>query len=337
VIASGGMRALAAARVFAAVVQILITAGLLFAPSMTVPALALLAANVLELLCLPLIARRHDPGLPWFPPGGLERSAFREAVRDAAAALVLYGGVVIAGRLDVFLVSRVAPLGVVAAYAIALRAVEQSFVLAKQTSGALLPKLGAVATRSEATELGTGVLGALVGAGMCALVMDGGALLRAWTGGVVAIDSFGLPLALLACAAVVAAGHEVACSGLTLGGRTAWSGATPLIAGSVINVALGLTFSDRYGVVAIAGATVFGNLVTFAWVWARARRMLAWTGTRVVRSLLPGGVAIVSALFVGGALSDLAGSGPFVSLGVCALVTACGVSAGGIVAWRRHA
>lgn len=335
-LARGGARPVAAARALGAMVQVALTGGLLLAPSLIVPALALLFGNMLELALVWHAARARDPGLPLLPRGRLSRGALLRVARDGGAALALHGAVVIAGRVDIFLVAGIAPLGVVAGYAIALRAVEQSFVLAKQTSSALLPGLGDPRTRAGTTRLGTGVLGALVGAGMVALVVDGPPLLEAWAGGAVGQETLFVPLALLAAGALLASLHEVACSGLTLVGRSAWAGATPIVVGSLINLGLGLSLAPRLGVVAIAGATVIGNAITFGWVWARARILLGWSTREVLRSFAPLGVALTVAAPVAFGLRDAAMSGAFQSLGVCALATGAGALAGGALTWHRQ-
>ena len=82
----------------------------------------------------------------------------RRAFADGSAGLAIAFAGTLAVRIDLLVLVRHAPLAAVATYGIALRAVDQSYLLAKQTSSALLPRLGARAERSEMVTLGTACL-----------------------------------------------------------------------------------------------------------------------------------------------------------------------------------
>lgn len=343
VVVRGGMQALARARALGAFLQVIVTAaGLSLTSSLLAPALGmLLGLSVEGILTLraALAIDRELPRRPLLPTSGAE---LWSALRDGSASLAINLAGAAAVRIDVFILAQVAPLAVVAAYGVASRAVDQSYVLAKQASAALLPRLGDPRQRGRATELGTAVLGGLGASGLIALALCGTPLLVAWAGPVAASPPASIALSLLAAAAVVMASVEVASSTLTLGGRTAWSAAVPIVLGATVKVIVSVAGASSFGVWAIAGGTVIGNLLLAALMWRGARSLLGWSAGKLARSLAPVASTAAAALAGGAALSTFASGGPWKSLAACVLTSALGCAAAvvtslGLRGVRAHA
>lgn len=302
----GGIAGLARARALASIAQVGVTAaGLRLAPTLLAPACGLLASALIETAMTARLARSIDPDLPLGPRLPASRRELLSVLRDGAATLALNLALMAGTRADLLILSRVGSLSVVAAYSVAARAVEQSFTLAKQTSTALVPRLGDPAARGHAVLMGTGMLGALVASGMAALVTHGQALLALWAGPVARDPIAGRALALLGLAAALASVCELPASALTLGGRTAWAGAIPLGIGCLANLAISLVGAPHCGVWAVAGGTVAGNLLGGTLAWICARRLLGWSAGTVGRAVLPAAVAGATSLGAGAALGHL--------------------------------
>jgi O-antigen/teichoic acid export membrane protein len=328
VVVRGGMPALARARALGALLQVGVTAGgLALTSSLLAPALGMLLGLSVEgalTLRAALAIDRELPRRPVLPASGAE---LWTALRDGSASLAINLAGAAAVRIDVFILARVSPLAIVAAYGVASRAVDQSYVLAKQASAALLPRLGDPRQRGHATELGTAVLGGLGASGLVALALCGTPLLVAWAGPVAAAPSAKIALALLASAAVVMASVEVASSTVTLGARTAWSAAVPIVLGATVNVVISVAGASSFGVWAVAGGTLIGNTLLALLMWRGARSLLGWSVPRVAKALAPVAAAGLSALAFGAALAPFASGGPLSSLAACALTSAVGCSA----------
>ena len=334
VLIRGGLAALARARVAAAATQVAALFGLLWwSPSLTAPAAAVCAGVALELVLTARAGRRLDPALPLWPARAHLKGA-RAALREGAAALVINTSVAAGLRLDVFLLSRFAPLATVAAYGIASRAVEQCLVLAKQTSTALLHRLVEARERDQALTAGTAILGALVASGMPALALDGGPLLAAWAGPAASGGAVALALWLLGGAAVINAAVELPSAAITVGGRSAWDTARIIAFGCALNVALSVAGVPRFGVWAVAGGTVLGNATIAVLIWRRALRSFSWSAGQMGRALLPLGAAGATSLCAGFALRNGAAAGPLASFAACAATTALGCAAAALTVLR---
>jgi O-antigen/teichoic acid export membrane protein len=334
-LARGGVGALARARSAASAAQVLITwVGLVHYPSVLAPAAGLLAAALIETGLTVRAARALDPELPLLPVAPRDAAELRAALHDGSASMAINLGALLALRFDVVILSRVCPLAVVAAYGVGSRAVDQSFTIAKQVSAALLPRLGDPKARESAVRLGTALLGGLVASGMAALSVGGQGLRVAWAGPVAAQPETAFTLALLATAAVIAAGHEVASAALMLGSRTPWSSAGPIITGYAINVAISLAFAQRFGVWAVAGGTVIGNALTSVLLWGRARKLLAWSMGAVAGALAPAAAAGSVSAAAAWALTHFGPAGVVASLATCIATTALGCGAAALVARR---
>lgn len=293
VIVRGGMRGLAKARALASLAQVTVAGvGLGLSPSLVAPALGLLVGNLFETFAVLALARTIDPRVGVLPERATGDEA-RRAFVDGSAALAIAFATTLAVRIDLLVLVRHAPLVAVAAYGIALRAVDQSYLLAKQTSSALLPRLGARGERTEVVTLGTACLGALVASGMVSLALPGRVLLEAWAGGLEGGADLALPLVVLGSAAIVTSLHEMASVSLTFAGRSAWTGARPIVAGALVNAAISLLGAPRFGVVAVAGSTLIGAAVTAIGAWSAARRDLEWSWSEVGRAMLPALAALL--------------------------------------------
>jgi len=74
---------------------------------------------------------------------GLPSAEYRPEIRRVATAgLIGNLAVILAVRLDIVVLERVADLATIGAYSVAQRIVDQSFTLVKQVSSALVPRLG---------------------------------------------------------------------------------------------------------------------------------------------------------------------------------------------------
>ncbi len=318
VFARGGIRYVANARTTASVLQVLaIIVGFPFYRSLLVPAGALLLAYTTELLMVVRAARILDPAIPLRPHLPADRAEARHAFRDGAAQLAVNLSVVTALRVDLFVLVRVAPLAVVAAYGVAGRAVDMSYLIAKQATIALMPRLGDPERRARAVRIGTGVFGGVIFSGMAALALDGQHLLIGWVGDVVAGPTPALVLALLATAAVIMSTYEVASSMVMLTATTGWSCAIPIVIGSGLNLAISIAGAPHYGIWAVAGSTIIGNTVTFVLMWWTARQLLEWRFWKVLAALSPGLCAGAAAGGVGYAIRAFGSSGLVASLIAC--------------------
>lgn len=331
----GGVRPVARARTVGAVAQVAITAGVLAVwPSLVAPALALLVSSLLETALVIYAAKVLDPALPIGPARPPSLRAFGALLGEGGASLAVNVGGLLALRADIALLAGVSPLATVAAYGVASRVVDQSFTLAKQTSTALLPRLSDPKAREHAARLGTALLGGLVASGMASIVLLGDPALVAWAGPVAASPEVSIAVGLLGAASVIAAGHEVVASTLTLGAKSAWTAATPLVLGYAVNVVFSFVLVSSLGVWAVAGGTLLGNALTSVLLWSRAAHLLGWDLRAVVRTLAPvvagGAAALGAGLLVGHTLGDGLAS----SLAGCAATTGLGLSATALLARR---
>ena len=326
----GGMRDLAVARALASAAQLAVTIAVVMQwRSLVAPAAGVLAAAVVETAWIARAARRFDPEIPLRPTGAFDWVFTRDALAAGAATLTVNVAFLVALRVDVLIIADVAPLAVVAAYGIAARAVDQAFVIAKQVSAGLLPRLaGDTKDRQDAVRTGTAVMGTLVAAGMAALAIDGRLLLEAWGGPPAHHAATVIATALLGLAAIVASSQEVAAATLTVAGASPWSTARALAAGTALNMVLSLVGVRWVGVWAVAAATIAGNGLTALLVWRRLAPTIQLSRGDVIRALVPLGLAFAVAVPVGLSLTAFAARGPFASFGACVMTTVAGVVAG---------
>jgi hypothetical protein len=277
-VARGQIRAIARARSLATAVNVAVALALLARTQRVIaPAVGQLAGAVADTMITVCAARRLDPGIPLSPRRPRDRAEALASLRDGAAGFSLNLAVATALRVDLLVLSRVADLGTVAAYGVGGRAVEMAFLTAKQSVVAITPRLGSADERSAANHVGTLVFGGVIAAGMATLACVGQGLVVLWVGPVAAGPVPALAMTVLGLGAFVAATAALPGPTILLGGRSAWVGAVPVLVGSGINLAISLTLSPTFGVWAVAGSTVAGNLVTAALVWRVALRMLGWS------------------------------------------------------------
>lgn len=325
IIVRGRVKVAANARLGASLTQVAIVAtGFVLPPTLVVPALGILAGQLLECAMVVLAARALDPALPLGPRWPRGRTEVLEDLREGAATLVSNAATVAAVRVDTLVLSRVAPLAQVASYGVALRAVDQAYVISSQSTVALIPRLRDPQARVPAFRLGTLLYASLVVSGMAALALDGQPLLVAWVGPVAAGRVTALTALLLGTAAAVLSLQEVATHMLVISGRTAWDAAVPKAVGSVVNLTVSIAGAGRFGMWAVAGSTLLGNLVHAALALRAARRMLGWSALAGLRMLLPVAGAAVVAVTVGHVLAPFARGGLLPSLLACSITIAAG-------------
>jgi O-antigen/teichoic acid export membrane protein len=339
VLARGGVRQVANVRTFAAVCQVLVLIGGFwrFGATLYVPAFALLTSNGLDCLLTARAARQIDRQIPLGPRRPIEKRETFSAFHDGAAAFSLNLAVSAALRVDLFVLSAVAPLALVGTYQVAGRAVDMAYLIAKQSTVAIMPELGKAEHRARAVRIGTGVFSGVVIAGMAAVAIVGQPFLVAVFDEHAAGQAAAVVLVLLSTAAMVMSLYEMASSMVMLGGRTAWDCAVPIVIGSLVNLVISVSLAPHFQVWAVAGSTVAGNVLTFVLMWRRAKRILDWSFGRVVEVLAPGLSAAAVSVGVALALRPLVDH-PAWSLGACMLTTALGVAAAALVMrWRGRA
>jgi O-antigen/teichoic acid export membrane protein len=301
-VGKGATRALAAARASGALAQVTLTAvGLWLRWGIAAPALGVLGSSVIESLMVARSATWIDARVRVVPRGFPRVKEWREAVRESSAALAINAAAVLAVRVDVAVLARVAPLAAVGAYQVSLRVTDQLFTLVKQVGAAMQHRLGTRQGRDETLTFGTIVMTSTFASAVIALAFCGRALLRAWAGPVVDESIFGLSLALTGLGAVVAMSSELASAGLNVAARSQWSGARPHILGSVANAAITLGGASYLGVWAVAGGTIVGNAV-IAILTYRSLLALNQTSARAQLVALAPIAAPVLVSFVLGAL-----------------------------------
>ncbi|MBW2465522.1 MAG: hypothetical protein JRH11_28000 [Deltaproteobacteria bacterium] len=297
--------------------------GFPFYRSLVVPAAALFLANLVDLLLTVRAARKIDPEVHIRPALPRDRGEIVAAFRDGGAQLAVNLSVVTALRVDLFVLVRVAPLSIVAAYGVAGRAVDMSYLIAKQATVALMPRLGDPAQRAGAVRIGTGVFAGVIFSGMAALAINGQGLLVVWVGDVAAGSTPALVLMLLAGATVIMSTYEVASSMVMLSARTGWYCAVPIMIGSAVNLAISVGGASTYGIWAVAGSTVVGNSIIFFLMWWTARPLLGWRYRQVLGALAPGLSAAVTAGAVALLLRGFGASsllGAFISCAITGLI-----------------
>lgn len=325
VIVRGRVRVAAHARLAASITQVVVVlTGIVLPPTLVVPAAAILLGQLAECLILVATARAIDPQTPLLPRWPTSRVEALADLREGAATLASSAANVAAVRVDTIVLAQVAPLADVASYGVALRAVDQSYVIAGQATVALIPRLGDAGTREPTFRLGTLLYASLVIGGMAALALCGQPLLVAWVGPVAAGSVTALTVLLLGTAAAVMSLQEVATHMLVIAGTSAWKGAVPKAAGSAVNLALSLAGASRFGMWAVAGSTICGNVVHAALALRSARRMLRWSRGSLLRMLLPVVGTAAAAVAVGLVLRGFAQRGLAQSLVACALTLAAG-------------
>jgi hypothetical protein len=207
---------------------------------------------------------------------------------------------------------------------VALRAVDQSYVISSQATVALIPRLDDAATRTATFRLGTLLYTGLVIGGMAALALCGQPLLVAWVGPIAAGRVTALTAILLGTAAAVLSLQEIATQMLVIAGSSAWNGALPKAAGSIVNLTISIAGASRFGMWAVAGSTICGNIVHAVLALRSARHMLRWSMGALLRMLLPVAGAAAAAVGTGLALAAFAHHGLLQSLVACVLTTAAG-------------
>jgi O-antigen/teichoic acid export membrane protein len=122
---------------------------------------------------------------------------------------------------------------------------------------------------------------------------------------------------------------------LTLGARTPWVTAVPIAAGSVLNMGISIMGAPHFGIWAVAGSTVIGNLVTSSLVWHKAGRFLGY-GLRdtAMTLVLPLGGGLVS-LAVSWALSGVARLHTAANIVVCIAAMFTGLAVAAFLMARR--
>jgi O-antigen/teichoic acid export membrane protein len=336
VYARGGARAIAVGRIVQSAVHLtVVVCGFrIFARTLLVPATGLLLATLIELFIVVRAARAIDPLVPITPVLPRDRAETMTSLREGAATLVINVSMVLALRVDVVVLARVAPLAIVAAYGVAFRAVDILYLLAKQATVALMPRLGDPSKREQAVRLGTGVFSGVIATGMAALALDGQPLLVAWVGPVADNAITATVLAILALGALILSTEELVGSMLTLGGRTAWATAVPAACGTLVNLGISVVGAPRYGVWAVAGSTVIGSLVMTSMAWRNARTLLGYGLGQIALTFAPPAVGALISLVVAWTLRGFARIHPAASLASCVIAMAAGVAASAPLLWK---
>ncbi|MGK3994388.1 lipopolysaccharide biosynthesis protein [Sorangium sp. So ce1024] len=335
IMARGRANAVAYARTAQAVTHLAVVA-LGFAVAgrtLLVPSAGLLLASVIELAITLRVARAIDPLLPLLPAIPPDRGETWGALREGSASLVISVSTMLAVRVDAVVLSRVAPLAVVASYGVASRAVEMIYMLTKQATAVLQPRLGDPARREGAVRVGTGVFCGVIAVGMGSIALNAQPLLVAWVGAVAENDVTATVLAILALASIVTASEEMAGATLTLSGRTAWATAVPAAIGAAVNLSISVLGAPRYGIWAVAGSTVVGSLVKTTLAWINASKLLGYGARDVARAFAPPVAGGLASLATSWALRGPARAGALASAASCAGAAVVGAVVCGALLW----
>ncbi len=350
--ARGGAREIARARISAVLVQMaIILTGFVWRASVIVPAVGMLAAYATELFISVRAARRLDPELSLLPRIPSDRDEVKRAFRDGAAQLAINAAVVVALRIDLFIVqwaserqelahgatvhaAATAALPIVGLYALAGRTVDQAYLMPKQANTALMRRLGNPQDRPSALRIGTGAFSGLIVSGMFALAVTSRQLLVFILGQKAASPIVWTVLPLLATAAMLLSTYEIASSVVMLGSKSAWVCARPIVTGACVHLAIAFAFASTHPVIAVAGSTILGNATTMLLMWRRARGLVEWPYARVARALAPPFSAAIVAGTLAFVLRSFSAAGPLQSLVSCLVVTGSGYGTN-ILALRR--
>lgn len=329
----GGIPATSGARALGASAQVIaLLAGFAATSSLEVPSAAFALGAWVELAALAVAARATEPGLRWHP-AAWSAAGLPAALRQGSAVLLINVFVVLALRIDAAVLASVAPLTVIAAYGVAARAVDQTFGLVKQAGVALQPRMSSHQGRDEALELGAWLLPPTVLAAVAALWLAGEPLLRLWVGDVVGPSEFRVALGLLGLASVVAAFSEVANGWLALAAPSAWTSARAIIIGCSLNLVVSVAGRHAWGVWAVAGGTLIGNLVAASLAWFHASRQLGWDHRRTLGALAPSLGALAGATAAGPPAIWLSTQGATLALLGCALAASAALGGAALSVW----
>lgn len=329
--AKGGTKNVAVAKVCASLAQIcIVSAGFFITPSLMLLGVATLTASSVELGMLLVGTRRFDRELPFLPRLGMSKADKKTSLRDGLASFSISIFEVIAMRVDILVLAMVNTRPeVVALFNYTGRIVEQPYLLTKQVLPALTPRLGNPAERTGAVKLGTAVFSSLITTGMLALFLVGqplivfvfGAKLFAFDG---SIESMGLILGLYVFAYIMLSTYEVSSPMLTLGARTAWSAALPILIGGAVKYAISFTAAQSLGLWAVAGGTGIGFTIASVLTWTAARQILKWTLLDIAKAFIIPVASASAALAVAFPLHTFAQSGWIASALSCVAVCAAG-------------
>lgn len=296
-VGQGATTWIARARLTAAVVQIVVMIALLIARAgLAAPAIAVLVSNAIELALLVRGARSGEPALRWLPRRRPERAELVAGLRESFAALAVNAASIMAVRVDVAVLARVAPLAAVGAYQFSLRLSDQLYTLVKQVSAALQHRLGAHDGRAQLIARGTAIMVLPLATALGVLALAGRPALRAWAGSVVDEPLFETAVVLCSMGAVLAITCELASSALSVAASSQWVGAVPHVMGAMANGAVTLLGAQRFGVYAIAGGTIVGNALTLALTYRAVGRLHDGVA-RETFALLGRGAALVLVAF----------------------------------------
>ncbi len=308
---------------------------------LVVPAAGHSLGIFIKLVVLLRSARSVDARLPLLPAWRCTWSEARSALRDGLAALTIHAAVVMALRVDYWVLKWAVKqealrdglsettavekaLTAVGRYGLAGLAVGQAYLVAKQANTVLMRRLGRSGERSEALKVGTVIFGGLIMSGMAAIVFNGQPFLALVLGDKAQGQIVAIVLALLGAAAAVNAAYQVGSDMVMLGGRTAWSCAVPIAAGALVNLIISVAGAQAYGVWAVAGSTLIGNVVTAFLMWRAAWRLVSWDTRDVLGVVVPLLLATLPAVAIAWALRGWALHGPWQSLTACFVVTLAG-------------
>lgn len=354
--AKGEGDTVAKARLIAAFAQLgSVAIGFPLGFGLVVPAFGHSAGNLIMLAILLRNARKVDPELPLFPAWRSSWPEARSAFRDGLAALVIHAAVVMALRVDYWVLKwsekdRALAAGLsqsaavdkaltaVGRYGLAGLAIGQAYLVAKQANTVLMRRLGRGEERSEALKVGTVIFAAIIMSGMAAIVFDGQPFLTLVLGDKARGQIVAIVLALLGASSAVMATYQVASDMVMLGGRTAWACALPIAVGALVNLVISIAGAPSFGVWAVAGSTLIGNAVTAVMMWRAAWGLVRWDRHDLLGVLVPISLAAVSTALVAWILRPLAMSNVWFSLGACLVVTAIGSALMALSAralWRR--
>lgn len=342
--AKGASDLVAKTRVVGSMTRLIVAAvGFAMGFGIVVPAVGATLGNMLVLGMLIRHARRIDRQLPLIPDYRSPWPEVKSAFRDGVAALVIHVAVVMALRVDYWVLKwsekdralgeGLSPteaseraLSSVGRYGLAGLAVGQAYLVAKQSINVLMQRLGRREQRAEALRVGTTLFAGIIFCGVTAIVVTGQPFLVLVLGNKAAGEHVLIILFLLGLASMVMSTYQVASDMVMIGGRTAWSCAIPIAAGSVVNLVISVAGAQTFGVWAVAGSTLVGNLVTAVLMWRVATRTMDWSARDAMATTIPVATAFGPALLLAVLLRSWSAQDAWHSLGASIIVFAIGVA-----------
>jgi len=341
-VALGYPNQIATIRATTSLVQLILLVALLhFHKSLTVVAIAFMLSQLWQFAFVRLtwrkLGRAYDSG-----SSASKLWVLRSVYRDCSAQLAINLSIVMALRIDLFIVGwiayervssdalsdaarKAASLEIVGAYALATKIIEMAYLLLKRGLAVLVNPLGDENRRAQTVVAGCRVFSCAVACVMACVVLVGEPALMLVIGPVFEFVDPTI-LVILAISAVVLSTYEVPASAIMLCAPSAWQCATPLVLGAVVNFFVSIVGGFFFGPIAVAAGTLSGCVFTCLLVWRSLAKIPGVTAsfTSVLTPVALSGLLIISVVYLSLTLVSL---GVISSVGISLLAMTAGLIA----------